>query len=58
MGAMNRLDHFLRENGFYTMVRWNNLHLNPPLCITEKQIMEGLRIVDEGLAITDEAVIE
>jgi taurine--2-oxoglutarate transaminase len=58
MGAMSRLEHFLRDSGFYTMVRWNNVHLNPPLCITEEQIMEGLRILDKGLAITDEAVIE
>jgi 4-aminobutyrate aminotransferase-like enzyme len=40
------------------MVRWNNLHLNPPLCITEEQIMEGLSIVDKGLAITDKAVVD
>jgi 4-aminobutyrate aminotransferase-like enzyme len=40
------------------MVRWNNLHLNPPLCITEEQIVEGLSIVDKGLAITDEAVVD
>jgi taurine--2-oxoglutarate transaminase len=58
MGAMSRLEHFLRDNGFYTLVRWNNVHLNPPLCITEEQIMEGLRILDRGLAITDEAVID
>jgi taurine---2-oxoglutarate transaminase len=58
MGAMSLLDRFLRENGFYSMVRWNNLHLNPPLCITEDQIMEGLSIVDKGLAITDEAVVD
>ena len=58
MGAMSLLDRFLRENGFYSMIRWNNLHLNPPLCITEEQIMEGLSIVDKGLAITDEAVVD
>jgi taurine--2-oxoglutarate transaminase len=58
MGAMSRLDRFLKENGFYTFVRWNNLHLNPPLCITEEQIMEGLSIVDKGLSITDKAVAE
>ncbi len=58
MGAMGSLEHFLRENGFYTMVRWNNVHLNPPLCITEEQILEGLKIVDKGLEITDAAVME
>ncbi len=58
MGAMAKLDRFLKENGFYTFVRWNNLHLNPPLCITGEQILEGLSIVDKGLAITDEAIVE
>lgn len=57
MGAMSKLGSFLRENGFYTMVRWNSLHLNPPLCITEEQIMEGMAILDRGLAITDDAVV-
>jgi len=32
------------------------LHLNPPLCITEEQIMEGIEIVDKGLEIVDEAI--
>jgi taurine--2-oxoglutarate transaminase len=56
MGAMAKLGHFFRENGMYTFVRWNNFFVNPPLCITEEQLMEGLAIMDKGLDLTDEAV--
>ncbi len=56
MGAMARLGTFFRENGMYTFVRWNNFFVNPPLCITEEQLLEGLEIMDRGLEITDQAV--
>jgi taurine--2-oxoglutarate transaminase len=56
MALMNRLNSFFRENGLYTFIRWNNFFINPPLCITEEQLMEGLAIVDRGLSVTDEAV--
>jgi taurine--2-oxoglutarate transaminase len=55
MAVMNRLNAFFRENGLYTFIRWNNFFVNPPLCITEEQLMEGLSIVDRGLGIPDEA---
>jgi taurine--2-oxoglutarate transaminase len=53
---MTALGRFFREKGLYTFVRWNTFFTNPPLVITEKQLMEGLDIVDEGLAITDKGV--
>jgi taurine--2-oxoglutarate transaminase len=53
MGALAR---FFREKGLYPFVRWNTFFTNPPLTITEGQLMEGLNIIDEGLAITDRAV--
>jgi len=56
MGAMGKLSAFLRENGFYTFVRWNMIHVNPPLCINEAELKEGLAILDKGLEITDQAV--
>jgi 4-aminobutyrate aminotransferase-like enzyme len=37
-------------------VRWNGFFINPPLCITEEQLREGLAIIDAGLEITDRAV--
>jgi taurine--2-oxoglutarate transaminase len=53
---MTALAKFFREKGLYTFVRWNTFFTNPPLIITEAQLMEGLDIVDEGLAITDRGV--
>jgi taurine--2-oxoglutarate transaminase len=56
MALMNKLNAFFRENGLYTFIRWNNFFVNPPLCITEEQLLEGLSIIDRGLEITDAAV--
>jgi taurine--2-oxoglutarate transaminase len=53
---MAALGKFFREQGLYTLVRWNTFFTNPPLVITEEQLEEGLRIVDRGLEITDRAV--
>jgi taurine--2-oxoglutarate transaminase len=56
MGPMAQIGAFFRENGLYTFVRWNNFFVNPPLCITEAELMEGLAIVDRALEIADRAV--
>ncbi|HRI10986.1 MAG TPA: aminotransferase class III-fold pyridoxal phosphate-dependent enzyme [Nannocystaceae bacterium] len=53
--AMGKLAAFFRAEGLFTFVRWNNFMCNPPLCITEEQLMEGFRIIDRGLEITDAA---
>jgi taurine---2-oxoglutarate transaminase len=52
MVAVNRA---LFERGLFTMVRWNQIMTNPPLCITEEQLQEGFEIIDEALAVADEA---
>ncbi|HTY53993.1 MAG TPA: aminotransferase class III-fold pyridoxal phosphate-dependent enzyme [Candidatus Binataceae bacterium] len=57
MGAMAKLNKFFRDNGLYTFVRWNTFFANPPLCITESQLKEGLAIIDKGLEITDAAIV-
>ena len=57
MGPMARLGAFLRENGLFTLVRWNTFFVNPPLCITEEQLREGFAIIDKALDITDAAVV-
>jgi taurine--2-oxoglutarate transaminase len=56
MGPMPAFNAYLREHGLYTMVRWNGVFVNPPLCITEEQLREGLAIIDAALEITDRAV--
>ncbi len=53
---MTALGKFFREKGLYTFVRWNTFFTNPPLVINEAQLMEGLDVIDEGLAITDKGV--
>ena len=52
------LGKFFRENGLYTLVRWNTFYTNPPLCINEQQLREAFAIIDRGLEITDRAVKE
>jgi taurine--2-oxoglutarate transaminase len=54
---MAALGRFFREQGLYTLVRWNTFFTNPPLCITEAQLQEGLDVIDKGLEITDRAVV-
>jgi taurine---2-oxoglutarate transaminase len=46
----------LLERGLFTMVRWNAIMTNPPLCITEDQLDEGFEIIDDVLAIADAAM--
>ena len=53
---MQKLGNFLRDQGMYAFINWNNLFTNPPLCITEEQLRESFAIIDEGLKITDGAV--
>ena len=53
---MTALGRFFREKGLYTFVRWNTFFTNPPLIVTEAQLMEGLDVIDEALSITDRAV--
>ncbi|HEV2405696.1 MAG TPA: aminotransferase class III-fold pyridoxal phosphate-dependent enzyme [Ktedonobacterales bacterium] len=56
LGPMAPFGAYLREHGLFTLVRWNTCFVNPPLCITEEQLREGLAIIDAALAITDQAV--
>ncbi|MGZ5354466.1 MAG: aminotransferase class III-fold pyridoxal phosphate-dependent enzyme [Actinomycetota bacterium] len=46
----------LDERGLFTMIRWNGIMTNPPLCITEEQLAEGFGIIDDAIAIADAAV--
>src|SRR4030088_1594906 len=48
---MAALGKFFREQGLYTMVRWNTFFTNPPLCISEKELREAFAIIDRGLEI-------
>lgn len=52
--AMQELSKFFLDNGLFTFVRWSHFMCNPPLCITEEQMLEGFAIIDRGLEITDD----
>jgi taurine--2-oxoglutarate transaminase len=52
---MAALHTFFRQEGLYTLVRWNYFFTNPPLSITEVELREAFAIIDRGLAMTDRA---
>jgi taurine---2-oxoglutarate transaminase len=53
--TMIAVNSALMERGLFTMVRWNGIMTNPPLCISEEQLQEGFEIIDAALAIADAA---
>jgi taurine--2-oxoglutarate transaminase len=53
---MAALGAFFRQEGLYTVVRWNSFYTNPPLCINEAELREGFEIIDRALEITDRGV--
>ena len=53
---MQRLGAYLKEQGMYAFINWNNLFTNPPLCITEDQLRDAFVTIDRALEITDAAV--
>jgi taurine---2-oxoglutarate transaminase len=54
---MTALAKFFRQEGLYTIVRWNYFFTNPPLTISEDELREAFAIIDRGLEITDKAVV-
>jgi taurine---2-oxoglutarate transaminase len=56
MNVMNQVGAKMREEGVWTFIRWNTLFINPPLCINEEQLREGLAVVDRALTIADESL--
>jgi len=53
---MRAVAKHLRDNGLYTFVRWNTIHNNPPLTISEEQLGEAFEILDAALDAADEGV--
>ena len=53
---MKAVAKYLRDNGLYTMLRWNGIHTNPPLTITEAQMAEAFDIIDGALDLADKGV--
>jgi taurine--2-oxoglutarate transaminase len=53
---MKAIGKYFRDHGLYTFVANHMIHTNPPLCITEEQINEGMEIIDAALNFADQAV--
>lgn len=53
---VQRLGAFLRQEGMYAFINWNNLFTNPPLCITEEQLRESFAIIDRALEMVDSSL--
>jgi taurine---2-oxoglutarate transaminase len=53
---MTAMSKFFRDEGLYTIVRWNYFFTNPPLTITEDELREGFEIIDRALDAADAAV--
>ncbi|HZB00774.1 MAG TPA: aminotransferase class III-fold pyridoxal phosphate-dependent enzyme [Actinomycetota bacterium] len=54
--TMQAVNEALLERGLFTMIRFNGIMTNPPLCIAEEQLEEGFAIVDEALEVADRAI--
>jgi taurine--2-oxoglutarate transaminase len=54
--TMQSVNKALLERSLFTMIRFNGIMTNPPLCITEEQLEDGFAIIDEALEIADAAV--
>jgi taurine---2-oxoglutarate transaminase len=53
---MTALGRHFREEGLYTLVRWNYFFTNPPLVISDEELAEGFEIIDRGLDQVDAAI--
>jgi taurine--2-oxoglutarate transaminase len=56
-GTMGKIIGLLKERGFATFGRENNINIAPPLIITEEQLREAMKIFDEVLDIVDETYL-
>jgi taurine--2-oxoglutarate transaminase len=53
---MKAVAKHLKDNGLYTFVRFNTIHNNPPLPISEEELAEGFDIIDGALEHADRGV--
>jgi taurine--2-oxoglutarate transaminase len=53
---MKRISTFFRDHGLFALARWNTIHTNPPLIISEAEMAEAFDIIDAALDIADEGV--
>jgi taurine--2-oxoglutarate transaminase len=53
---MKAVGKHLKDNGLYTFVRYNTIHNNPPLTVSEEELAEGFDIIDGALEHADRGV--
>jgi taurine--2-oxoglutarate transaminase len=53
---MGKVSAYLKEHGLYHFAPGNLLFTNPPLIITEPELKEAFEIINQALAIADQAV--
>jgi taurine--2-oxoglutarate transaminase len=50
---MTALAKFFRQEGLFTLVRWNYFFTNPPLTITDAELRDAFTIIDRALDVAD-----
>jgi taurine--2-oxoglutarate transaminase len=53
---MQKLAGFLRSKQIYAFSRFNMLWVCPPLVISREELRWGLDVIEEALALVDEAL--
>jgi taurine--2-oxoglutarate transaminase len=48
---------YMLDHGVFLYTHWHTALIIPPLIITEEQLAEGFAVLDQALAITDQAAI-
>ena len=53
---MKAIGGYFKEHGLFTFLRFNMIHTNPPLTISEVEMAEGFEIIDAALDLADKGV--
>jgi taurine--2-oxoglutarate transaminase len=52
---MKAMQEYMRKHGLFALTRWNTIHNNPPLVISEDDLAHAFDIIDNALYLADEA---
>jgi taurine--2-oxoglutarate transaminase len=52
---MQAMQQYMRQRGLFALTRWNTIHTNPPLIISEAEMAHAFEIIDGALYLADEA---
>jgi taurine--2-oxoglutarate transaminase len=55
---MNEVKKYLLDHGVFAYTHWNIILIIPPLIISEDQLAQGLKVINEALAITDKFIMK